>query len=46
MLKTLNFKRKLNKSKIKTIWLKTFHFREGKRKLLALLHTVTKRDRV
>jgi hypothetical protein len=35
-LKTLNFMRKLNKMKKKTIWLKTSHFREGKRKLPAL----------
>ena len=37
MLKTLNFIRKLNKNKKKAIWLKTSHFREGKRKLPALL---------
>ena len=36
MLKTLNFIRKLNKNKKKAIWLKTSHFREGKRKLPAL----------
>ena len=35
MLKTLNFIRKLNKNNKKVIWLKTFHIREGKRKLLA-----------
>jgi hypothetical protein len=36
MLKMLNFIRKLNKNKKKAIWLKTSHFREGKRKLPAL----------
>jgi uncharacterized membrane protein YqhA len=42
MLKTLNFIRKLNKNKKKAIWLKTSHFREGKRKLPALLLNLCK----
>ena len=39
MLKKLNFIRILNKNKKKAIWLKTSHFREGKRKLPALVGT-------
>ncbi len=40
MLKTLNFISKLNKNKNEVIWLKTFHSREVKRKLPALVLSI------